>query len=111
MPNQFDLEPLRIFLTGNAGCGKTFLTKVMYQALAKTFSYQSRLVEKPKVLLMAPTSVAVINIESATVHSTVNIPVGCFNKNLTPLTDRIKSSLRNRLPDLKAIIIDKVSMV
>ena len=33
------IEPFHIFLTGNSGCGKSFLTKVLYQPQAKTFSY------------------------------------------------------------------------
>ena len=31
------IEPLYIFVTGNAGCGKSFLTKVLYQSLTKLF--------------------------------------------------------------------------
>ena len=34
------LEPLYILLTGNAGCGKSFLLKVLYQSLTKTLSYE-----------------------------------------------------------------------
>ena len=56
----------------------------MYQALTKALPYQSRSVEKPKVLLMATNSVTAINIKSTTVHSALNITVGCFGKNLPP---------------------------
>lgn len=73
-----------VFLTSNTDCGKTFLTKVMHPALIKILSYQSRSVEKPKVLLMATTAVAAVNIEDTTVHSALNILVGCSGKN-TPL--------------------------
>ena len=63
---------------------KLFLTKLMYQALTKTLLYQSSSVEKPKVLLMATTSVAAVNIKNTALHFALNITVGCFGKNLPP---------------------------
>ena len=106
-----NMEPLHIFLTGNAGCGKSFLMKVLYQSLNKTLSYGNVSLDKPKVLLIAPTGVAAINIDGTTIHTALNIPVGSFGKNLPPLSDKMKSSLRNKLADLKVIIIDEISMV
>ena len=88
---------MRIFLTGNAGCGKSFLIRVIYQCLTKTLSYGSILVDKPKALLMAPTGVAAINIDGTTIHTAFNIPVGHFGSNLPPLSDKMKSSLRDSL--------------
>ena len=35
------IYPPHIFLTGNAGCRKSFLTKDLYQLLSKTFSYRN----------------------------------------------------------------------
>ena len=104
-------ELLHIFLTGNAGCGKSFLMRVICQSLAKTLSYGSTLVNKPKALLMAPTGGEGINTDGKTIHTTFNIPVGHFGTNLLPLSDKMKSSLRNRLSELKIIIIDEMSMV
>ena len=105
------IDPLHIFLTGNAGCGKSFLTKVLYQSLSKTFSYRNSELEKAKVLLLAPTGVAAINMGGTTINTGLNIPVGCFGKHLPPLSDKMRSMLRNRLSEVKVIIIDKVSMV
>ena len=87
-----NLEPLYIFLTGSAECGKSFLMKVLYQSLTKTLSYGNVSVDKPKVLLMAPTGVAAINIDGTTIHTALNIPIGSFGKNLPPLGDKMKSS-------------------
>lgn len=64
-----NIAPLHIFLTGNAGCGKSFLTRVIYHSLSKLFSYKTKNVENPKVLLMAPTGVAAINIDATTIHT------------------------------------------
>ena len=98
-------------MTGDADCGKSLLMKVIYQALTKTLSYGNSSVHNPKVLLMAPTGVAAINIDGTTIHTALNIPVGHFGKNLPSLNDKMKSSLRSRLSDLTVIIIDEISMV
>ena len=109
MPDAQPLEPLHIFLKGCANCGKLFLMKVLYQSLTKTLSYGNVSLDKPKVLLMAPTSVAAINIDGTTIHTALNIFINQFGKNLSPLSDKTGSSLRNKLYDLKVIIIDEIS--
>ena len=70
------IDPLNIFLTGNAGCGKSFLMKILYHSLTKTFSYRTSELEKPKVFLLAQTGVAAINIDGTTIHSVPHAPVG-----------------------------------
>ena len=99
------------FLTGNAGCGKSFLTKLLHQSLSKTFSYRNSELEKAKVLLLSPAGVAAINIVGITIHTDLNIPVGCFGKHLPPLSDKMRFMLRNRLSEVKVLITDEVSMV
>ena len=105
------IDSLHIFITGNAGYGKSFLTKVLSQSLTKTFSYRNSGLEKPKVLLLAPTGVASINIDGTTIHTALQIPVGYFGKNLPSLNDKMRSMLRNKLSELSVVIIDKISMV
>ena len=106
-----NLEPLYIFLTGKAGCWKFFLMKVLYQYLTKTLSYGNVSVDKPKILPMSPTGVAAVSVDGTAIHTALNIPLGSFRKNLPPLGDRMKASLKNKLSDLKVIIVDKISMV
>ena len=105
------IEPLHIFLTGNVGCRKSFLTKFLYQSLSKIFSYRNSEFEKTKVLLLAPTGVVVISIGGTVIHTGLNIPFRCFGKHLPPLNDKMRSMLRNRLSEVKVIIIDDVSMI
>ena len=105
------VEPLHIFLTCDVSCGKSLLMKVMYQSLTKIFSYGNVSLDKAKVLLMTPTGVAGINIDGTMIHTAQNIPVGHFGKNLPSLSDKMRSTLRNRPSDLKFIIIDEISMV
>lgn len=86
-----------IFLTGNAGTGKSTLL-----AYFKTTT-------KKRVAILAPTGVAALNVEGQTIHSFFLIP-----PNITP--DKV---LDHKLPDkriklisnLDMIIIDEASML
>ena len=91
------MEPLHVFLTGNAGCSKPFLMKVFYQTVAKTLSYKNLTLDKLKVLNLDPTGEAATNVDGTTIHSALQIPVGNFGINLPQLSDKIKSSPRNKL--------------
>ena len=76
------LAPLHIFLTGNAGCGKSFLMNVLYQSLTKILSYGNVSLDKPKVLLMTSTGAAAINIDGTTIHIAINRSINQFGKKL-----------------------------
>ena len=80
--------------------------KVIYQSLTKTLSYGVAVIEKLKVLLMALTVVAAIQVDGTTIHTALGI-----GTKLSPLYDKMKRSLRNHLSDLKVIVIDEISMV
>ena len=67
--------------------------------------------EKPKLLLLAPTGVAAINIEGITIHSGLGIPIGHHGENVPRLSDKMRSKLRNKLSEIGVIIIDEISMV
>ena len=92
-------------------CGKSFLTKILYQSLTKTFSYRNSELSKPKVLLLALTAIALVNIDGTTIHSGLHIPVGNFKKHFPALNDKMRSSLTNKFSVVKAVIIDEISMV
>lgn len=77
--NKVVLEPPRIFL-GDSACGKFFSMKLMYLASAETLPYQTTSIVSSQ--FVAPTSVVATNFESATIHSTLKIPIGCFQKSL-----------------------------
>ena len=63
---------------------------------------------KPRILLPAPTGVAAININGTTIHSGLGINVG---SKLYPLNDQQRAALRNKLSEVRLIIIDEISMV
>ena len=105
---QSAIDPLYNFLTGNAGCD---ITKILYQSLTKSLSDRISELGKPKVLLLVPTGVTAINIDGTTILSALHILVGNFKKHLRALNDKMRLSLKNYFSELKAIIIDEISMV
>ena len=53
--DQIDLHRKRLFITGGAGTGKSHLVRTVYHMWPKVFNFNSNFVERPKVLLIAPT--------------------------------------------------------
>ena len=82
-----------MFLSGTGGCSKSHLIKTLFHAVNKVFLYRSGDPAKPRVLLLAPTGVASIDISGNTVHSGLHIP--CRGK-LLSLNDANKTELRNK---------------
>lgn len=88
------------FLTGGAGTGKSYLTKLM-QAWLESGSR--------KYLLLAPTGVAAINVDGQTIHSCLRLfenDSGAF-QTLLFQDENLLRSLRR----LTHMIIDEISMV
>ena len=91
---------------GGAGTGKSYLIKSIYHSLTKTLSYRAMSLEKSKVLLVAPTGVAAVNIDGTTIHIALGLSVGHFGKDIPRLNDRKIIALRKKLCELRVIIID-----
>ena len=51
----FTVDPIRIFLSGSGGTGKSHLTKTISQAVSKELLYHAKDPEKPRVRLLGPT--------------------------------------------------------
>ena len=65
-----------VFITGGAGVGKSHMIKTIYMSLSKVLMYKGGELDKPRILLLAPTGVAAININGTTIHSGLGINVG-----------------------------------
>ena len=87
------IEPIHVFITGGAGSGKSHLIKTIYHTAVKTFNYTAMNPALPKVLLMAPTGVAAVNISGNTINTALAIPKD-VGTNLSPLSDQKKTILR-----------------
>ena len=76
--------PFHLLLSRRGGCSKSHLIQTIFHAVSKILLYRRGDPTKPRVLLLAPTGVAAININGNTIHSALHIP--CKGK-LLPLND------------------------
>ena len=106
--NGHNVEPIHIFLSGSGGTGKSNLVKVIYNAISKTLLYPCKDPEKPRVLLLGPTGISSGNIGGTTIYSGLGIKPGI---RLLGLNEKSKAALRNKLSEVKFLIIDELSMV
>ncbi|MEO2221042.1 MAG: AAA family ATPase, partial [Nitrosopumilus sp.] len=107
--NPRKVEPLHLFVTGNAGTGKSFLLNLLHNHLTKLYSYKNP--GKVKVLKLAPTGVAAIKINGQTFYSALSIPCKCKPNVLPQLSSKKRDELRHRFSELQVIMIDEISMV
>ncbi|MFT7184223.1 MAG: ATP-dependent DNA helicase PIF1 [Oceanicoccus sp.] len=95
--NRLEKSRRSLFITGNAGTGKsTFLTHFKKKT-------------KKKVVVLAPTGVSALNVKGQTIHSFFG-----FAPSITPekvKRERPAQSLLEILKNLDVIVIDEVSMV
>lgn len=84
-----------LFITGKAGTGKSTLL----QAIKKS--------SKKKLVVVAPTGVAAINIGGQTIHSLFGIPPQLIKKEELKITKQKKAILSK----IDTLIIDEISMV
>ena len=103
------VESLHLFITGNAGTGKSFLINLLFDHLTKLFAYRNP--DKVKVLKLAPTGVAAIKINGETFYSALSISWKLQSKVLPQLSAKKKDELRHRFSELRVIMIDEISMV
>ena len=61
--------------------------------------------------LLAQAGVATFSLNATTIHSDLNIPAWFFGKLLPSLSDKMRSMLKNKLPEVKVVIIDEISVV
>lgn len=86
-----------LFITGNAGTGKSTLLEYFKKSTKK------------KVAVLAPTGVAALNVEGQTIHSFFLIP-----PNITPdkvLDHKLPAKRKKLIGNLDMIIIDEASML
>ena len=103
--------PLRLFLSGGAGVGKSTVTNALYEALMRYLNAQ--LENDPddvSVIKVAPTGKAAFNIRGNTLHSAFKIPANRGFNYCTLDRDRL-NTIRSQLEKLQVIFIDEVSMV
>ena len=96
------------FLTGGGGVGKSHTIKTIYMANTKLLMHKVRNPEKARIIVLAPTGVSAVNINVTTIRSDLGIN---FGTKMLSLNDRQRASLRNKLSEVRFLIIDDIFMV
>ena len=106
-----DKLPLRLFLSGGAGVGKSTVTNALYEALIRYLNAQPQ--NDPddiSVVKAAPTGKAAFNIRGNTLHSAFKIPANRGFNYCTLDRDRL-NTIRAQLQRMQVVFIDEISMV
>ena len=104
-------KPLRLFLSGGAGVGKSTVTNALYEALIRYLnSIPGENPDDVKVVKAAPTGKAAFNIKGNTLNSAFKIPANRGFEYSALDSDRL-NTIRTQLGNLKVIFIDEISMV
>ena len=90
-----------VFITGKAGTGKSYLLRTLVNDITK------------KTVVLAPTGIAALNVQGATLHSTFGYGnlVDLDIDQIAADTIRLKSEKKKLLTKVETIIIDEISMV
>ena len=99
-------EPIFRFLSGGAGVGKTFVTKMLYQTLLK---YMNKMPwtdpSFPLIILLALTGKATYLLKGNTIHSALKVPINQSVEYHSFDADRL-NNLRTQLAQVQLIIFD-----
>ena len=85
-------EPMRIFVSGGAGVGRSVLMGALEEGFTRYFVHcVHNLPSHTKVMKMAPTGSATFNINGSTVHSHLHVPINKTDKQEldTPILNRL----------------------
>ena len=109
--NQFEnkKEPYHLYISGSAGTGKSYLVRVMTEAIKHMNKIPGRELDKPSVISMAPTANAAYVLKDAkTIDSAL-----CFNRsrNYVKMSASKEASLKFQYEDVSVIVLDEISMV
>ena len=102
-------KPLRIFLTGGAGVGKSHLIKAIRYEATNVLGVLQDTPDTISVLVVASTGTAAFNIKGQTIHSALCI--NALSKKYIPLKEELLAPLRSKLDHLQLLIVDEISMV
>lgn len=93
-----------VFITGEAGCGKTFLVSHILNYLRSRYSNNV-------IGITATTGIAAKLLGGKTLHSLLGLPIGTLDFDKFKQKLRAKNYLNTRWKKLKVLIIDEISML
>ena len=100
------VKPFNLFISGSGGVRKSDLMKTICLSVTRLLQYHDSSPEIRRVLILASTGLASINVNSTTVHSLLGLP--CRGK-LFPLDSNILAALRNKYAEVILVEILMVS--
>ncbi|XP_037505577.1 uncharacterized protein LOC119381899 [Rhipicephalus sanguineus] len=105
-----DSKPLQVFLTGAAGCGKTFVLRTIMDVYNRYYSSENRHVSINAYVACATTGKAAVAIGGVTSHAAFKLVISGKNPD-RGLSSSDANSFRCVFRDIKCIIIDEISMM
>ncbi|TKR74013.1 hypothetical protein L596_021245 [Steinernema carpocapsae] len=105
------VAPIRIFTSGTAGTGKSFLINAIADQLTLDYTDDKTRTTRPAILIVAPTGLAAIQIKGSTIHSMFHLKVHKKrDEDWAPMSLDKLNLKRLVLQNTKLIIIDELSM-
>ena len=90
-------QPIHLYVTGSAGTGKLHLLATIRHFLVKSLLYNEGPVDIVRVSMLAPTGVAAVDVDGATTHSALALPLKRnYSKGIPKLSDKKRSMLQNK---------------
>jgi hypothetical protein len=103
-------RPVYLFLAGNAGTGKSFLVNVLIEAVKHIKIKAGNELQKPPVIVMAPTANAAYIIGGKTIDSVLGFNPMDSNRYTQTDAGRL-AMMKFQYEDVKVIFCDEISMV
>ena len=110
MKDHEDDDNFFLYIGGEAGTGKSFLLRLMIEAVRRLPKYSGQTLGKPFSITIAPTGIAACNVGGSTIESALSIQPQ-KRKTYEVNSASRNSNLRFLYEDLKVVIIDEISMV
>ena len=106
--NQKDSQPLRLFISGGAGTGKSYLLRMIRNAINDFYERQMKPADdSPFVLTIAPSGTAAFLVDGRTIHNGLGFTPG---KVTADLNNDKRNQLQSQYHNLQVVILDEVSM-
>ena len=105
-----DKQPFYLYIGGEAGTGKSHLLRIMIEATKYIGKYSGSELEKPSVLVMAPTGNAAYIINGKTIESALGMRPQ-KGQGYMKLSSSVESTLRFTYENVLVAFVDEVSMV
>ena len=107
--NNSDEQPVYVFIAGNAGTGKSFLVKTMIEAIKYVKLRPGCELNKPPLIVMAPTASAAFIVGGKTIDSALGFVPSDVNKYIQATPSKM-AMMKHQYEDLSYIFCDEISM-